>query len=157
MSLSHQWVWSRRILQETLILLILSLTYMAGQGMCEYEWIALKCCFCWASCHMAQTKRRPLGEIKSLTTRALSTWGVEEQRNWTNVQKVWRTVTPGLTPPPKSFTQSLLASDQDTPPGWQWLSQSLKVRRPLCMWRDSSVVTVRVYLRNVFHFAWPRL
>ena len=53
---------------------------------------------CWASCHIAQTKRRPVGEIKSLTTRTLATWGVEEQRNWTKPKKcqepsikVWHT------------------------------------------------------------------
>ena len=111
---------------------------------------------------MAQTKRRPLGKITSLTTRVLSRWGVEEQRNWTKAQKVWRTVTQGMTHPqnfhsvpigcrPGNSTRMTMTSLR--------VKRSLHVAFPRVTWcceetLVSSVVTVRVDFSFSSFLAW---
>ena len=117
---------------------------------------------------MAQTKRMPLGEIKRLTTLALSTQGAAEQRNRTKTQKVWN-CNSRYDPPPKLSPG----------PYWLWarkfcqdhndVTPSLKVRRPQIMSRFIVALSCGqtlvlcsschkgVTLRNVFHFAWAQL
>ena len=112
---------------------------------------------------MAQTKRMPLGEIKRLTTLALSTQGAAEQRNRTKTQKVWN-CNSRYDPPPKLSPG----------PYWLWarkfcqdhndVTPSLKDRRPQIMSRFIVALSCGqtlllccschkgVTLRNVFSF-----
>ena len=102
-----------------------------------------------------QTKRRPVGEIRSLTTRALPTWGVQEQKNWTEAQKVWKTVTQGMTSP-QNFHPVPLAVSLEAPPGSQWRHSQVKGQEtPLHIAFPGSSVVER--LQFYAAAAWPCL
>ena len=95
--------------------------------------LCIRCKTMWSSayillgllCLMAQTKRRPLGDIKSLTTRALSTWGVAELRDRTKALKVWKIVTQGTTRP-KNFHPVPIGCEPGNSARSQWRQSQFK-------------------------------